>query len=177
MTLTRDQRAIETLREIAELLSKPLPQRIFRIDTGERENVFQLVLTSEQIDGLKSVLSETLREPIDAQSVVDAVQKGAPVFAGVQNEIQLQARKADGGVWTDIFPAQLGWASKGGYEVRALEITPHLTEADRKRDLALSIVTLLANTPTTDWLSKPEIQAELREFKHKIESQEENSNV
>lgn len=33
----------------------------------------------------------------------------------------LQARPADGGAWVDIFPAQLGWMAKEGFEVRALD--------------------------------------------------------
>lgn len=35
--------------------------------------------------------------------------------------ILLQARKPDGGPWTDIFPAQLSWMANEGYEVRALD--------------------------------------------------------
>ena len=35
--------------------------------------------------------------------------------------IQLQARRADGGDWVDIFPAQLQWMAKEDHEVRAVE--------------------------------------------------------
>ncbi len=34
--------------------------------------------------------------------------------------MKLQARKPDGGNWIDIFPAQLGWMAKEGYDVRAI---------------------------------------------------------
>lgn len=35
--------------------------------------------------------------------------------------ILLQARPPGGGAWVDIFPAQLGWMAKEGFDVRALD--------------------------------------------------------
>lgn len=35
--------------------------------------------------------------------------------------VVLQARKSEADPWINIYPAQLGWMAKEGYEVRALE--------------------------------------------------------
>lgn len=45
--------------------------------------------------------------------------------------IQLQARKPDGGDWTNIFPAQLQWMAKEGYDVRALETADQQQGTDK----------------------------------------------
>jgi len=41
-----------------------------------------------------------------------------------EDTFQLQARKNNDGIWTDIFPAQVEWMCREGYQLRALEITP-----------------------------------------------------
>lgn len=50
-------------------------------------------------------------------AIMGEIEQHAPLRSEVQ--FQLQARPAEGGDWIDIFPSQLGWMAREGFEVRA----------------------------------------------------------
>lgn len=41
--------------------------------------------------------------------------------------VRLEARRASGSDWVEIYPSQLEWVAKAGHQVRAVEIGPELT--------------------------------------------------
>jgi hypothetical protein len=68
----------------------------------------------------------------------------------------LQARPADGGDWTDIWPAQLPWMAKNGLDVRALSGDELPADADRWQPIETAPKD---GTPVDLWCRAPGLNA------------------